>query len=103
MSVGISIEKVLWREVATGLLVGLTLAVVLFPLVLWRWERADVAAAVAVALLSACSIASVVAMALPWLLRRMRQDPAFAAGPLATVIQDLLSVVTYLVVCMALV
>jgi hypothetical protein len=47
MSVGISIEKVFWREVATGLLVGLTLAVVLFPLVLWHWERADVAAPVA--------------------------------------------------------
>jgi magnesium transporter len=59
--------------------------------------------AVSVALLCACCIASVVAMALPWLLRLLRQDPAFAAGPLATVIQDLLSVLVYLVVCLALI
>jgi magnesium transporter len=42
-------------------------------------------------------------MALPWLLRWLRQDPAFAAGPLATVIQDLLSVLVYLLVCYVLV
>ena len=72
---------------------------VLFPVVLWRWQSADVALAVSVAVFSACSIASAVAMGLPWLLRTLGQDPAFAAGPLATVIQDLLSVLVYLVVC----
>jgi len=103
MSLGISIERVFWREIITGFLVGLVLATAIFPLILWRWGRADVAAAVSVALLSACSIASGVAMALPWLLRWLRQDPAFAAGPLATVIQDLLSVLVYLLACLALV
>jgi magnesium transporter len=38
----------------------------------------------------------VVALALPWLLHRMGKDPAFGSGPLATVIQDLLSIVIYL-------
>jgi magnesium transporter len=103
MSLGISIERVFWREVVTGFLVGIVLASTVFPIVLWRWERADVASAVSVALLAACSIASGVAMILPWLLRSLRQDPAFAAGPLATVIQDLLSVLVYLLVCLALV
>ena len=103
MSLGISIEKVFWREIFTGILVGMILAAVLFPIVWWRWGQAEVAAAVALALLAACSIASSVAMALPWLLRWLRQDPAFAAGPLATVIQDLLSVLVYLLVCQALV
>ena len=36
-------------------------------------------------------------VALPWLLHRLGKDPAFGAGPLATVmIQDLLSIVIYL-------
>ena len=61
------------------------------------------AAAVALALLAACSIASGAAMALPWPLRWLRQDPAFAPGPLGTVIQDLLSVLVYLLVCYVLV
>lgn len=103
MSVGVSIERVFLREALTGGLIGLILAGLFFPVVLWRWERFDVAAAVSLALLAACSIASAVAMLLPWALRALRQDPAFAAGPLATVIQDLLSVLIYLLVCLEIV
>lgn len=43
------------------------------------------------------------AMTLPWLLVRLGADPAFGSGPLATVIQDLLSIVIYLVICRAIV
>lgn len=103
LSVGIPIHRVFLRELITGVVIGALLAVLLFPIVLWRWQRADVALAVSLALLAACSIASTVAMLLPWALRLVRQDPAFAAGPLATVIQDLLSVLIYLLVCLALV
>ena len=34
-------------------------------------------------------------MALPWLIGRLGRDPAFGSGPLATVVQDLLSIVVY--------
>lgn len=99
MSVGIPVDRVFWRESITGALIGVTLACLCFPLVLARWGRADVALAVSLALLGACSVASAVATFLPWALRRLHQDPAFAAGPIATVIQDLLSVLIYLVAC----
>lgn len=39
--------------------------------------------------------ATVVAMLLPWALDRLGKDPAFGSGPLATVIQDLLSILIY--------
>jgi magnesium transporter len=103
MSVGIDLDRVLARESLTGALLGFILAAACFPLILVRWGRADVAAAVSLALLATCSIASVVATLLPRLLRWLGQDPAYAAGPLATVIQDLLSVVVYLFVCMAII
>jgi magnesium transporter len=54
-----------------------------------------VALAVSLALVASCSIATVVAMLLPWLFQRLRLDPAFGSGPLATVIQDLLSIAVY--------
>lgn len=54
--------------------------------------------AVALSLFAACSIATVVAMTLPWLLHRLGGDPAFGSGPLATVVQDLLSVFIYLTI-----
>jgi magnesium transporter len=103
MSVGVPVERVFARESLTGALIGVALAGLGFPLVLARWGRGDVALTVSVALLAACSVASVVAMLLPWALRRLGQDPAFAAGPIATVIQDLLSVLIYLSVCHALI
>jgi magnesium transporter len=49
----------------------------------------------------ASTIASFVALSLPWFLNRLGIDRAFGAGPLATVIQDLLSVVIYLVIATA--
>ena len=96
LSVGVSIGGVVRREVYTGLLVGVTLAAVFFPIGLWRWGDASMVAAVALAILAACTTASAVALTLPWLFNRLGLDPAFGSGPLATVIQDLLSVVIYL-------
>jgi magnesium transporter len=40
-------------------------------------------------------------MALPWLFQRLGMDPAFGSGPLATVLQDLLSIAVYLVIATA--
>ena len=96
LSVGVSIGGVVRREVYTGLLVGVTLAAVFFPIGLWRWGDASMVTAVALAILAACATASAVALTLPWLLNRIGLDPAFGSGPLATVIQDLLSVIIYL-------
>jgi magnesium transporter len=42
-------------------------------------------------------------MALPWLLHRLGRDPAFGSGPVATVIQDLLSILAYLAIAAAVV
>jgi magnesium transporter len=54
------------------------------------------------ALFASCSIATGVAMALPWLFQRFGAGPAFGSGPLATVIQDLLSIAVYLAIAMPL-
>lgn len=53
------------------------------------------AGAVAVAVLVSSTVATLVAMALPYSLARLGRDPAFGSGPLATVIQDLLSILAY--------
>lgn len=101
LSVGVKIGTVARREILTGFLIGLLLAGICFPLALLRWGRTDVAGAVAVALAAACSTATVVAMVLPAILRRVGVDPAFGSGPLATVVQDILSIVIYFVVVTA--
>jgi magnesium transporter len=102
LSVGVPIGRVLRREIFTGLAIGLALAAVFYPVALWRWNGGGIAAAVSLAIFAACATASSVAMALPWIFHRMGIDPAFGSGPLATVIQDLLSIAIYLAIATAL-
>ncbi|MGH3330796.1 MAG: magnesium transporter, partial [Nocardioidaceae bacterium] len=95
LSLGVEIRRVVARELLTGLMLGLLLALVTYPTVQLIWHDPDIALTVAVAMFAACSTATVVAMALPWLIQRLGKDPAFGSGPLATVVQDLLTVVIY--------
>jgi magnesium transporter len=97
LSVGVGIGRVARREAITGVVLGLLFAALSYPLVLLLWGDAQVAAAVAVALFAASSVATVIAMLLPWVLHRFGRDPAFGSGPLATVVQDLLSIAIYFV------
>lgn len=103
LSVGVRIRDVVGREILTGLLAGFIIAAVFLPIGLLRWGEADVALAVSLALVAACSTATVVAMALPWGFDTLGLDPAYGSGPLATVVQDLLSIVIYLSVAAAIV
>lgn len=103
LSIGVPMRRMARRELLAGLAIGAALAVVAGPLIWWRWGNADVALSVALALLTSCSTATIAAMTLPWLLDVLRLDPAFGSGPLATVIQDLLSIVAYLAIAAAIV
>ena len=68
-----------------------------------RYESVEVAVAVALAMFASCSIATLVATALPAAFQRLGKDPAFGSGPLATVFQDLLSIAVYLAIAGAIV
>jgi len=103
MALGVSIRAVFARELVTGLVIGALLGSAFFPFVLAAWGDLRVAGAVAISLTISCSVATVVAMALPYALARLGLDPAFGAGPLATVIQDLLSILAYFAVAVLLV
>jgi magnesium transporter len=101
LSVGVGMRRMLGRELATGLALGLTLGLAATPLVWWRWGDAQLALCVGVAVAAACSTATLAAMALPWLFDALGVDPAFGSGPLATVLQDLASILIYFGVALA--
>jgi magnesium transporter len=98
MSVGVGLRQVVVREILTGLLIGLVIAVCGFLFLLWRYHQADLAFGIGLSLFAACSTASATAMVLPWFLNRMGVDPAYGSGPLATVIQDILSILIYFLI-----
>jgi magnesium transporter len=102
IALGIPLRAIARRELASGAIVGALLASTFFVFTLAVWGDGRVALAVAVALLLSASIATAIAMTLPYLLDRRGLDPAFGSGPIATVIQDLLSIAVYFLAAEAL-
>jgi magnesium transporter len=102
ISVGVSARAVIGRELITGLVIGAMLGAAFFPFAFTIWGDARVAATVALALFGSTSTATVVAMGLPYALNGLGRDPAFGSGPLATVIQDLLSILIYFAIAVTL-
>jgi magnesium transporter len=102
MAVGVPLSRIARREITSGVVLGALLAACFFGFALAGWGDGRIATIVAISLFASASIATVVAMTLPYLLARMGRDPAFGSGPLATVIQDLLSIVVYFAVAVAL-
>ena len=94
---GTPFPQLLKGELKTGLFLGIALAVVVFPFV-WLTFSASLAFAVSVALICASSIATSIGLLLPSILSQMGKDPAYGSGPVATIIQDLLSLLIYLIV-----
>lgn len=90
-------------EMRTGLLIGLVLAGLTLPAVGLALGDWPLAFAVAAALVAAGGIATTIGLVLPWVLSRLGSDPAYGSGPLATIVQDLLSLLTYFVIVSAVV
>jgi magnesium transporter len=103
MAIGVPLRRIVRSELATGLVIGILLAVSFFAFALAIWGNASVAATVALALFVSASLATLIAMTLPYLLARLGRDPAFGSGPLATVLQDLLSIIVYFAIAAVLV
>jgi magnesium transporter len=91
----VGVARLLGGELRTGLLIGLVLAAAAWPLVWLAFGDAALAAAVALALAGASALASTLGLMLPWALARLGTDPAYGSGPLATILQDMLTLLIY--------
>ncbi|WP_417598554.1 magnesium transporter [Pararhodobacter oceanensis] len=88
------------RELAVAAALGATMAAVVFPLGIWRGGT-EIALTVGVTMFAVVLIGSLVGMSLPFLLSRLKLDPATASGPLVTTIADATGVVIYFSVATA--
>lgn len=93
--------RVVLREMGTGALLGVVLGGLALPAVWLGWGDGRLAGAVAASVAVACATATTVGMVLPWALSARGVDPAYGSGPLATIVQDVLSLLVYLAVVRA--
>jgi len=89
------VARLVGGELRTGLLIGLVLALLAFPMVWIAFGELRLAAAVALSLAGASAVPTVLGLLLPWALGRIGSDPAYGSGPLATIVQDLLTLLIY--------
>ena len=82
-------------ELRTGLIIGLTLGALTFPVVWLIFGDARLALAVSLALVTAGSVATSIGFLFPWTFFRLGKDPAFGSGPLATIFQNVLTLIVY--------
>lgn len=97
-----SLRQLLCWELLTGALIGSLLGLLAFPAIVVFFGDIRLAIAVLMALLAAGCSAAGVGLFFPWLLSRMGLDPAFGSGPLATIFQDILSLLVYFLIVVAL-
>jgi magnesium transporter len=86
--------KVAWRECRVGVLLGLMLAVLAFTIAA-IFVDAEIATAVAVALIAVCTWAAVIGSTMPLLAKRLNIDPAVVSAPLVTTLVDATGLLIY--------
>ena len=97
------IGKVIKRELITGFLNGLIIAVIAFGLVmgflLLRNEgmaaSLKTALSVSISLIISMSIAAFLGAFVPYVLSKLKVDPAVASGPFITTINDIVAIIIY--------
>ena len=86
--------RVLGRETLVAGLLGLTMALAIYGIGLWR-GGAEIALVVSLAMVIIVLAGSLIGMILPFILTRFGMDPATASGPLVTSIADVVGVLIY--------
>lgn len=86
--------KMLGKEVSVSVLLGLTMAVAVSFIGVFR-AGIDVAIVVALTMVVIVAVGSVIGMSLPFILTRFKFDPASASAPLITSICDGAGVLIY--------
>ena len=97
---GLSLTKVglaplLRGELRTGMLIGAILGALSFVPVWVAFGDPRLAAAVALSIFAAGTVANGIGLLFPWLLKRLRFDPAYGTGPASTVVQDVCTIFVY--------
>jgi magnesium transporter len=100
---GADLFPLLAGEIGTGILIGVTLGSIAYPIVWFTFGSAALAATVAFALVVAGSVAATIGFLLPWSFAKVGYDPALGSGPVGTVVQDVLSLLIYFFVASILV
>ncbi len=94
--------RVLFKEAATGILLGALLSVVAFGRAYMVEKRIDFALVVGLTVWAICAWSNIIASTIPLLAQRLKIDPALVSSPLITTLVDATGLFIYLMIAKAL-
>ncbi len=96
-------SKYFVKETLFGMSLGSIFGITLGAFSYWWLQDWEVSATVAIATFVNVTIAPILAVLIPTILVREHSDPALGAGPFATILQDLLTLLIYFAVASAII
>ncbi len=94
----LNFAKYLGRQASVVLIMGLVISVFLYLISFIIYQEAAISFILALALFLAILTSLLTGLIIPFLFSRLRLDPANISGPIATIIQDVLSVLVYFLI-----
>ncbi len=91
-----------FRQFKITLLIGLGLSILVFLSTFIFYADFAIALVLALAVFLAILSSIITGVLIPFIFHRLKLDPASASGPIATIIQDLISILVYLLVAKSL-
>jgi len=96
-------QSYVWREIRINLLLAAILGSLMY-LMTYLWLQLPIVSLIlGISIAVTIVVSMIVAIGLPFILQKCKQDPAIASGPPATVSRDILSLLIYFLVIAALV
>jgi len=95
---GFAIRTYVWREARINLLLATVLGTLMYVLS-YVWLKLPIVSLIlGISIAATIIVSMIVAIGLPWILQKCKQDPAIASGPPATVSRDILSLFIYFLI-----
>jgi magnesium transporter len=92
---GFSLKRYISREIKIGASLGSIFAILLFTVIILGWGPVSLGAVVGIAIFVSMLTQAFIATYLSIILTKFHIDPAVASGPIATIISDITTVITY--------
>lgn len=87
--------RTIWREFATGLLIGIVAGLAILVLIGTFYNDYTLGLIVGGSIVLSLGTASVIGMTIPLIINKMNLDPAIASGPFITTLNDIISLLIY--------
>ena len=87
--------KYFFRQALIVVLIGVLVSIIMYGLSLFLYHDPNISFVLVAALFCAIISSLITGLIIPYMFGKLRLDPANASGPIATIIQDVLSVLIY--------